>query len=97
MIVERRTYIAQYGREHDMVEIIKAEQKAFGPGMVTRILRSNVAPLFRVVHEIEFPDLAAREAFWEKWLAERATPEFWEKWGQVITPGGDIEIWNLEE
>jgi hypothetical protein len=96
MIVERRTYKVQIGQDQEMVDLIKAEMAAVGPEIVSRVYRPEMAPLGFVVHELEFEDMAAREAFWEKWREERATPAFWEKWGEIYAQSGDVEIWRLE-
>jgi hypothetical protein len=45
---------------------------------------------------MEFEDMAEREAFWAEWREKRATPEFWQKWGEIVAPGGSVEIWQLE-
>jgi hypothetical protein len=68
----------------------------FGQGLGYRIYRSRIGPFNTIVHEIEFEDIAAREAFWDKWWETRATPEFMEKWSQLVVEGGGVEIWTLE-
>ena len=95
MIVERRTYKAK--EQQEMVYLIQAEMKAVGPDIVSRIYMPMIAPLSVIVHEMEFKDLAAREAFWAKWREKRSTPAFWEKWREAYGEGGNVEIWTLAD
>jgi hypothetical protein len=95
MIAERRTYNVRL-EDQAIVDLIKAEMQAVGPEVVSRVYRSEISSLGVVIHEMEFEDLAEREAFWAKWREKRATPEFWAKWREIVAQGGNVEIWRLE-
>jgi hypothetical protein len=96
MIAERRTYRVNSFQEQAVVDLIKDEMEAVGSEIVSRVYRSHFSPLGVVIHEMEFEDMAEREAFWAEWREKRATPEFWQKWGEIVAPGGSVEIWQLE-
>ena len=96
VIAERRTYQVKQGQWRKMVDLIKAEMKAVGPDIASRIYRPLIAPLGAIVHEMEFKDLTEREKFWAKWQDERATPEFWEKWNELFGQSGNVEVWFVE-
>ena len=95
MIVERRTYKVKQRQGQGFVDLIKAEMKAIGPDIASRVYTSSIGPLNMVVHEMEFQDMGERQKFWTKWAEKRATPEFWEKWDKVYGESGKVEIWNL--
>jgi hypothetical protein len=80
-----------------MIALIKEEMEASGHGVVSRIYSPDIGEFDKVVHEMEFQDMAERQEFWDRWRATRATPEFWQKFNKLRRPGGRVAIWRLAE
>ncbi len=97
MIVERRTYKVKHGQWRNLANLIKEEMAAVAPKAGSRVYQPFVGPMGVIVHEIEFEDMATREAFWAKWSKERANPEFWARFHEMVTPHGHNEIWGIVE
>jgi hypothetical protein len=87
--------VVNEGRDQDAVAVIQKAWAALDFPNAYRIYTPLIGPFNVVVQELEFKDLAARQAFWAAFFAMPEIAGLVEEWTQVRAPGGGAQIWNL--
>jgi len=98
VIVEHRTYVVkQTVPERDVADFVNEVMKQVDFPNAHRVCVPMIGPFNTVVHDIEFKDLAERQAFWEAFFARPEIPDWVKKWNELVLSGGSTEIWSLVE
>ena len=95
MILQRITFNVKVGCLNKLVELINAARAQATKEF--RIYTSYIAPLDKLVEEIEFENMAELEKFWADFWANPGTPELMDKFNQLVETGGTNEVWNVVE
>jgi len=99
VIVWRVTYQAKIGRTRELAELLKSTKSALPDPSAMRIYTSHPAgaPVYNVVMDIEFENIAALERYIKEWFAKPENLEAFRKMESLQEPGGASTIWNLVE
>ncbi len=90
MLVNRITFHIKVGCMETAIPAAKAEIARMGiPGTVMTV---NFGRADTLIADLPFENLAALEAFFEKWGQDPQTPDFWKVWNTVIEPGTANEV-----
>jgi hypothetical protein len=92
MIVERRTYRTKLMRAQETAEFVKEIWEQIEFQNPHRIYMTAIGPFNIVYHDIEFKDLAERQAFWAAFFARPEIPGWTKKWVELVETGGGVEI-----
>jgi hypothetical protein len=102
MITERLTFRAKYGHGDELVALFKEWfGKMAGPMGVAsaRLYTDATGPMFSVIAESDFADMAAYAAFFQQDTSMYADADFqgWFARMTAITESGDRQILNMEQ
>ncbi len=97
MIVERAIVKVKLGCTDQLIELLKSEMAKSKVVGKTRLYTPNIGKYDTISWEAEWENLADYEKFWNDWGAKPEAAEFFEKWNALVEPGGEREIWNLEQ
>ena len=101
MIVERAVFRAKFGQGDTIVDAFKQWQERFSPrfGVTPRILVDRTGPMFTVVVEFEYRDMAHLQQAAEEEQRQYGTPEFeqwFATWSQAVERGSR-EVFQVVE
>ena len=99
MIVWRVTYQAKIGRTRELAELLKSIRSTLPDPSAMRIYASHPAgaPVYNVVADLEFDNVAALEQWLSEWFAKPENVEVFHKMESLQEPGGASTIWALVE
>ncbi len=101
MLTERLTFRARYGQGDELVGLFREWFGRMGKqsGMLdARLYTDATGPMFTVVAESDFPDMAAYANFFAQDQSMYADAEFQAWFGRMVaaTESGDRQLFNME-
>ncbi len=101
MLTERLTFRAKYGHGDELVGLLKemfAKMGDQGGIAGARIYTDATGPMFSIVNEMDFADMAAYAAFFTADQTMYSDPEFqaWFARMQELTETGERQLLNME-
>ncbi|MBI2767762.1 MAG: hypothetical protein HYX53_17840 [Chloroflexi bacterium] len=102
MLTERLTFRAKYGHGDELTGLFREwfSKMAKQAGMTgARLYTDATGPMFTVVAESDFPDMAAYAAFFAQDQSMYADPEFQTWFGKTVaaTESGDRQLFNMDK
>jgi hypothetical protein len=102
MLTERLTFRAKYGHGDELATLFReffARQGAQSGMIGARLYTDATGPMFTVVAEADFADMAAYAAFFAQDASMYADPEFQAWFGRMeaATEVGDRQLFNSEK
>lgn len=94
-IIQRISIRHKSGGQRKVIELLREGRKFSPDGPPVRYLAASIGPPWQTFQfELEFPDLAAYEAYWTAVRSHEGFPEYMERW-RVAVESVQTEIWQI--
>jgi hypothetical protein len=97
MIVQRVTWKVRPGYGKQFMDLLVAEARRAQSDLLRdwRVYQSSYGPVYAVVAEFDFADLATSERFWAGWITTPEAEAFAKQADPLVTADATNDVWTL--